>query len=977
MSNRRNEAIVTDADDDSDDDNDEYNSPEKLFGLPRPTPTTAATSSTARATTSTASTSTRRVVPDEGDDVGMQTSAVPPAAPTQKKRIVPDEGDEMQGEPDQEEPPPPRVHLVGNAPPPPRKPARKTRAELTTATAIPEVIERRKPTYNPLEVDAPLDPDDEYVDQQFDGDPLKFKYDKFATGRKVHRKFLHGKEAELQFDAEQFDLLPATKANQIYKDKVRGQRLGQDRGFEPLLEAELEAAVVEETPQAVHQYRTDIQNEDFIKAIRGNVVRSATNLTEIERERLLASSKSAKERQQKLYNAFLKNIKDTHSNPEFYTGYSDYIAEKDAAQKTAEELYDEEKAAKEKKKIVTPIEAAASKEKHLKSDGELVIITKEDAAQILEVNPLSRLDSTMHDDFMAIPEISQITILLRSWQLKHERYRNDVNAVEFVRAMNLKGAKYDGCVKMRVKRSLYALLDKKFYEPFIDHQQKCLLGGHEHFNTKTKETILVVFKFFCVLRNPENTSRLSKYSVVDDASTNILNTDAYKTNAQSTADPSKTLSRAGYLDYNTKKPSDVNAELDKNGSMHYITDLAKEMMFVVRVVLVEPEPAGTGKQIKDTMKLTQEHADYASLDDEDFVIPRVVRRSAGKTPTAVPKPTAGTASTRRANNNNDDDDNDDDVGGSRNNMREDSFTAGGSITERLQQSQFNDNEEGEAPELSSQPREVTISDVTGVTTTSTTSRKTQHAESGRSNSSRTGASNSLFGGDAGSESDENDADDVELQNLSAPTRTPYRAPVSHYKNTSRHGVRFEDIHDDDDDDDVNDDDFAIDAAKDVVTPTKQKSKPSTKNNNDDDGDVMDRDEASAEYVPIVRPQGKSAARHAVGLESEDNDDTDDSQGGKKKNKYDDEEFHVHTDDENSETRNNRRFEDEADDSAEKFLPENKIQLTLKQAMALVGVETRAKDFMQKVNSGYLKRLCFRSFSFYAVPLPAQAKHQKK
>src|SRR5690606_14185608 len=81
------------------------------------------------------------------------------------------------------------------------------------------------------------------------------------------------------------------------------------------------------------------------------------------------------------------------------------------------------------------------------------------------------------------------------------------NLIELVQAMNLSGAKYAGLAHVCVDARLSSVIDRDFYQSFLDADSGALLGGHEHYDGEEQLTRLVVIKFYCA-RNNKTTSAL-------------------------------------------------------------------------------------------------------------------------------------------------------------------------------------------------------------------------------------------------------------------------------------------------------------------------------------------------------------------------------------------------------------------------------------------------------------------------------------
>jgi hypothetical protein len=519
---------------------------------------------------------------------------------------------------------------------PPRSeaPVRKTRAQLSTATARAEVRDTAAPQYDPFEAAAPLQPTT-YMSTSV------FKYDDFVGQRRYARRHIHG-ETDNRFDADEH---PAPAS---YRARLEAQPLTSYVDEDALIEDERAAALVDQPAEAIAALRNDLNNARFIDAIRGPVTRSAAPSTELARQRELAHAATKNAR---AVEAAFTEARD--QDPDFFTRLSGYelirrrmqhhkasdaalIAaidnELDTLATRAQDDDDDIEAQRASLERERRELATADDDNPPDDDDETQIATigVVEARQLLEKNPLVMLHKSMRIHFLQLAEAALVWHLLTPLTLQHEEHRAHYNVVELVRAMALRGAKYDGCIKVRTRHRLGALLDAEFFAPFLD-DSAALIGGHEHWSGHY--TTLVVLKFYLVRRNKLNTEVLADKSaplagapseLTDEATTNIDNHfDLHKRHM--------VLNKAGLYDADTARTDDDTDDgTDEYGSMHDIRHLEREFMFSLRVVCAE-----AGDEQEDAV------AGYASLDDNDYVLPRE----------AVPAEPAALASVWSINNN--------------------------------------------------------------------------------------------------------------------------------------------------------------------------------------------------------------------------------------------------------------------------------------------------------------------------------------
>ena len=809
---------------------------------------------------------------------------------------------------------------------PGRRLPRKTRAELNTGNAQAERRERQAPLYDALEVPAPLAPSTEQA-------TTKFEYDQFIKTRQVTRRYVHGADVDRNFDPENFDLLPDTGRNRQYKDRLRTDRLGLDKGQLPELEQELQAAIVVPTQMEWAQLQHDLANPDFIKDIRGDVIRPTTQLTEVERARRLNDAAAQKERQETLQRAFLEQTARLRDNPDFYTGLSDRVQQVAGGQVLADdddESADGEESGREQQEAGNGAPgASATAPRVAPHEGENapVPISTDEARQLLVHNPLTRLQHTMHRDFLMLPEVAHLWQLLFPLQLQQERHKRDYNAVEFIRAMNMCGAKYDSCVLLSVTEPLGQLVDQQWFAPYLDKESGRLGGAHEHYDEERRRTVLAVFKFFCVRRNKGNVGALSKYALHDDKRSNLLNTDAFDPNAVVNRSQQYTaLNKGGLYDADNVDDNDTDDGTSEYGSLHEIRNLAKEFMFCIRVVCAVPAPpppppasaedaSGDREVAQVNNAADDDDNDYVSIEDQDFVLPATFRPPGigappGEDATADDCVTVGPEHSLHLDDAND-------AG-----VRPNSVTA---RLDELQPTTFDDgDDDGAAPELSSEPREILVSDATALTTTTNSRTRGSGVQQSVAGTS-TNTTSALFGGNAGSVSDGDDDDDDGGEEDDVVERRRARrvrgADITAFNNTERFGVRFEDVQHDEED--------ADEMASDASASFRMA---------DADGD-MPRGASLSMRAAAASSVAAAAAVDPFDVHSDDGDAVDAAS--------------------------------DADSSAEQFRPDQTVTLDAAQARRLVG-KWKAPDIMKKINQRYLTRLCVRAYAFYAVTLPVEA-----
>jgi len=823
-------------------------------------------------------------------------------------------------------------------------------------------------TYDALETVAPLVPETDYITS-------KFEHDNFVKGRQVRTRYLHGDKDREVFDAENFDLLEENPRTAAYKDRLRTERLGLDKGRLTELEQEKEAAIIVPTKLEWEQFMHDVHNPDFAAKIKSNVIKSNKKVSEVERVNELTDPKAQKQRKEKLAQAFAEHTRKTKENPDFYTGFTDYNRKDDAAATSAQAKIRQrhnnnddddddddvnDKDAMRDDNTLTSAEERRKAKKERENENTPVQISNEDARQLLAYNPLARLQSLMHKDFHMLPEVSQTWELLMPLQLKPEKYRQHYNAVEFLRAMNLCGAKYDGCVLLATPGRLAQLLDKGFYSNCFEGD--VLRSDHEHYDDE--ETVLAVFKFYLVRRSKDNVAALGKYALDDDDGTNLVNMDLF--------DPGRLLreqqqiarlNKPGLYDADNVAETNDDDGTSEYGSLHEIKDLQKEFMFCLRVVCVVPHDDKQHTRVDDV-------EEFASVEDGDFVVPEVLQPP----PTAAGENNVGSG--ERLHLGGDDTFDEAITIGPEDQLGVESHSMAAALTspmrsatnvvDNLQPSEFDDDNGGGLIESSSGPREIIVSDATGLTNTSSNRMQQQQSRTSGTGNKSSSAS-LLFGGDAGSKSDaDDDVDDDDLVDRARQINYQSKARRRHNQQRQqnlisqpeRFGVRFEDIagsnlsedhNDNDDDDNANYEYQQQRRKKSAITDESEGElfigRAATRNNMF--GSALASSAAAAATDGDVGGVSGSNIRHTKD----------------KKTKYE-----THTDDENSEREQFSHASLDDDSSANDVRPEEHLIIDAVEARRLVGV-WKAPDIMSKINRRYLTKLCVRAFAYYAVSLP--------
>lgn len=487
-----------------------------------------------------------------------------------------------------------------------RKPVRKTVAELTTATA-----RRQRPVgyreYNPIEGEvAPIEAEEVMLESEF-------RYGNEVTTRRYRSLNMHG-AIDMHFDADDY---PATEE---YRERLEREAVdGPDEGFDPLIEQELDARRrLQQPAESISAFRDDLANPEFTKRLTGEALvprqppvqvlheqakagvtaaLAANAATLMTREaadfftaqpayNLPGPMRQAREREQRAaqdanFRAVLEELEfELHNIP---TGISAELRQQ----------LEQERVLLQRDRQTAPAAGPAAaappavQQQHATSDAvEETLLSTEAARDLFTVNPLELLPTEMRGNFMSLPEISAVWRLLYPSILQMEAHRAHVNAVELVRAMALCGAKFDGCIRLATRARLGELLDRDFYGGDLDGTT--LRGGHEHY--EGQRTTLTIFKFYVVRRNKDNMALLNR-TIEEQA----------KASGPKPAAETRAANRAGadFMNLNARGLLDLEAQVidtesdgtEEEGNLHSIRYLAREFMFCVRVVCVEP-PAG-------------------------------------------------------------------------------------------------------------------------------------------------------------------------------------------------------------------------------------------------------------------------------------------------------------------------------------------------------------------------------------------------
>ena len=485
------------------------------------------------------------------------------------------------------------------------KPQRKQLSELTTATA-----QRQRPVgyreYNPIEGEvAPIEVQEVELESQIrvGGEVSTRRY----RSLNMHRDDVH-------FDASDY---PATDD---YRARLEREPVdGPDEGFDPLIEEELDArARLRQPPESIMAFRDDLANPEFVRGLTGERIvprqppvqvlheearpgvtaavaaRAADAMTrEAARVDFFAAQRTynlpgpmreAREREQRAaqeanFRAVLEQLD------------SELINAPTGAGAGLRQQLEQERALLQLDRPAPTADASAatdttSTDSAQSAVADEALLETEAARDLFSVNPLELLPTDLRGNFMSLPEISAVWRLLYPSVLQAERHRVHVNAVELVRAMALCGAKFDGSIRLATRARLGELLDREFYGGDLDGTTLC--GGHEHYEKASARTTLTIFKFYVVRRTKDNVALLGRaMEEQTKASATKPATEARAAN-RAGADFMQ-LNARGLLDLEPTQVLDTESDgTEAEGTQHSIRYLAREFMFCVRVVCVEP-----------------------------------------------------------------------------------------------------------------------------------------------------------------------------------------------------------------------------------------------------------------------------------------------------------------------------------------------------------------------------------------------------
>jgi hypothetical protein len=488
------------------------------------------------------------------------------------------------------------------------KPQRKQLSELTTATA-----QRQRPVgyreYNPIEGEvAPIEAQEVTLESQV-------RVGGEVSTRRYRSLNMHG-DIDLHFDASDY---PATED---YRARLEREPVnGPDEGFDPLLEQELDArARLRQPPESIAAFRGDLANPEFVRGLTGERIvprqppaqvlheqarpgvtaavaaraadtmkRDAARVDFFAAQRtynLPGPMREAREREQRAaqeanFRAVLEQLDCELINAPTGAG----VGLRQQLEQERALLQLDRPAPTAGAADTAPIGSAQSAVAVSAATDE-ALLEPEAARELFLVNPLELLPTDLRGNFMSLPEISAVWRLLYPSVLQAERHRVHVNAVELVRAMALCGAKFDGSIRLATRARLGELLDRDFYGGDLDGTT--LRGGHEHYEGASAHTTLTIFKFYVVRRTKDNVALLGRaMEEQTKASATKPATEARAAN-RAGADFMQ-LNARGLLDIEPTQALDTESDgTETEGTQHSIRYLAREFMFCVRVVCVEP-----------------------------------------------------------------------------------------------------------------------------------------------------------------------------------------------------------------------------------------------------------------------------------------------------------------------------------------------------------------------------------------------------
>lgn len=489
------------------------------------------------------------------------------------------------------------------------KPQRKQLSELTTATA-----QRQRPVgyreHNPIEGEvAPIEAQEVILESQI-------RVGGEVSTRRYRSLNMHG-DIDLHFDASDY---PATDD---YRARLEREPVdGPDEGFDPLIEEELDVrARLRQPPESIMAFRDDLANPEFVRGLTGERIvprqppvqvlheqarpgvtaavaaRAADAMTrEAARVDFFAAQRTynvpgpmreAREREQRA--AQEANFRAVLEQLDFELINAPSGAGAGLRQQLEQEralLQLDRPAPTDSAASSSAATAGAQSGSAVAAAAEEALLEPEAARDLFSVNPLELLPTDLRGNFMSLPEISAVWRLLYPSVLQAERHRVHVNAVELVCAMALCGAKFDGSIRLATRARLGELLDRDFYGGDLDGTTLC--GGHEHYESASARTTLTIFKFYVVRRTKDNVALLGRaMEEQTKASAAKPATEARAAN-RAGADFMQ-LNARGLLDLEPTQALDTESDgTEAEGTQHSIRYLAREFMFCVRVVCVEP-----------------------------------------------------------------------------------------------------------------------------------------------------------------------------------------------------------------------------------------------------------------------------------------------------------------------------------------------------------------------------------------------------
>lgn len=482
-----------------------------------------------------------------------------------------------------------------------RRAQRKRIEELTTANAKragpkPSNVPYRP--YNPIEGEMPpLAPEEVMVESSF-------KYDSHHTGRRYNSVALHG-AVDYHFNADDYPATDKYRAR-LESDGIDTVDYGADE--QELRERHALQRVIQ-PPEAIDAFRDDIRNPEMIKRLRSEIIRPAQlpkqvlyeqarpQVTQavVEKAAALMSARDAdKFTALPNYNMpaqlALSTAETARAAQEQI--FREILQQLDAelAQLPPEALDARDRLLEERKMLaldiddshnVAPVAAPAPPPAALHDTHQVSV---DDARELLNLDPLALLPVDLRGNFMSVPELSDVWRLLAPLMYQDEEHREHFNAVELVRAMSRRGAKFDGCVRLACTARLGALLDASVFGALVD-ERGCMRGGHEHYDDTS--TTLLVFKFFVVRRSKTNIALLGR-ALEQQTNDNRAQSSADAERRKAEAAKFMNLNERGLLDLDNVLETTESDGTEPEGTLHSIRYLSREFMFCVRIVCVEP-----------------------------------------------------------------------------------------------------------------------------------------------------------------------------------------------------------------------------------------------------------------------------------------------------------------------------------------------------------------------------------------------------